>query len=164
MQPAQETKPSFNKGSHRLRAGCLGSRTWTLTVGLNPSQSEYSLTEPQDFLSCLLAACVQSAPGLLHLRLSDLSCPLSHSPPGQGLPLGRLSLSIRGWVLIQLFRPRLGAVISLSHSARQFRNSRGGLKKQVEKAEHTYYRKWETLMEKGSRYPLQRGVLRTDRS
>lgn len=94
MRPAQETKPSFNKGSHRLRAGCqlLGSRTWTLTVGLNPSQSAYSLTEPRDFLSCLLAACVQSVPGLLHLGLSDLSCPLSHFPPGQGLPLGFLSL------------------------------------------------------------------------
>lgn len=162
MRHAQETKPSFNKGSHRLRAGCLGSRTWTLTVGLNPSQSEYSLTEPQDFLSCLLAACVQSAPGLLHLRLSDLSCPLSHSPPGQGLPLGCLSLhqGMSPHSIVQA-TPRS---CDFSFSFGETVQKQPWRTKEAGREGRTYYRKWETLMEKGSRYPLQWGVLRTDRS
>lgn len=145
MSSARETKPSFNKGSRRLRAGCqlLGSRIWTLIVGPNPSQLECSLTEPQDFLSCLLDACVQSVRGPFTSEL-----PTSPFPSGSGFTSG-WSLSIRRWVLTQLFRPHLGAVISLSHSARQFRNSCGGLKKQLEKAERIYYRKRETLMEKG---------------
>lgn len=94
----------------------------------NPRQLGGSPTQPRDFLSSLLAAGIYQGPGLLHLRLTDLT------------DISLLSSLLEEIILIQLFRPHLGAAISLFPMIwnRRFPNRHEGLKKQEERTQDVF--------------------------